>query len=302
MNYLKRFLYPNVYQQAVALVLVSLAFFALLNCIMRMLAPSFDPYVILGYRSLFTLVFALMALPFIHVKSSGYNTFNRINIFKSVSDFASIPLWVVALSHMQTTQVVSIAFLTPIICAVLAAIFFKDRMSSARWAACIAGFIGACIIASPDMQGFNYYSLYVLATCILWASSGIMMKELTNRQQHPLIISLFNNGLLTLFTLPFLVSSGRLPNLDEFYLALAMGLTAFIGNITMASAYRRTLITNLLPYEYIKLIFTALFAFMIFGEVITVSTIIGSTIILTSSFYIARLGEKAEKVPSQARV
>ncbi len=282
--------------------LVSLAFFALLNCIMRMLAPSFDPYVILGYRSLFTLAFALMALPFISIKSSGNKTFNRINFFKSVSDFASIPLWVVALSHMQITQVVSIAFLTPIICSVFAAISLQDRMSSAKWAACIMGFIGACIIASPDMQGFNYYSFFVLATCILWASSGIMMKKLTIRQQHPLIISLYNNGLLTLFTLPFLIASGRLPNLQEFYLTLAMGLAAFIGNIALAGAYRRTSITNLLPYEYIKLIFTALFAFMLFGEVITVSTIIGSTIILTASFYIARRGEEVAKVPSQTRI
>lgn len=292
----------SIYQQATVLMLVALAFFALLNCIMRMLTPSFDPYVILGYRSLFTLIFAAMALPFISLKTSGYKNFNRINLLKSFSDLASIPLWLMALSHMQITQVVSIAFLTPIICAVFAAILLQDRMSSAKWVACVMGFIGACIIANPNMQGFNYYSLFVLVTCVLWASSGIMIKKLTSKQQHPLIIILFNNGLLALFTLPFLMASGKLPNREELYLMLAMGLIAFVGNLALASAYMRTQITNLLPYEYIKLIFTAIFAFMLFGEVITATTIIGSTIILVASLYIASRREKADKLPLQTRV
>jgi drug/metabolite transporter (DMT)-like permease len=69
----------------------------------------------------------------------------------------------------------------------------------------------------------------------------------------------------------------------------------------LASAYKHTRITNLLPYEYVKLVFTAIFAFMLFGEVITITTIIGSAIILTASFYIAGRYVKTDSAPSRHR-
>lgn len=270
-------------------IIVSLVMFALLNCMMRMLTDgAFHPFQILAYRSLCGLVLGFIGLTIIGLGNLGNARLNKTNLIRGLFDFTSIYLWVAAISHMEITQAVSITFLTPIFGVILAAFFLNDKMSQVQWIACITAFIGAYIAANPNMHGFNIHSIKVVVTCLLWASSGILLKKLTIRKQHPLVIITYTNLIIFIATLPFIYNIHRSPSVDEMALLLAMGVVGFAGSLTMVLAYQLTRITNLLPLEYLKLIFTAVFAFFLFEELIRMNTILGSVLILSASFYISK--------------
>jgi drug/metabolite transporter (DMT)-like permease len=278
--------------KAILLVAISVGLFALLNCLMRMLTGSFTAYQILAYRSFYGLLFASVGLMIIGFKSSGNIAFTRQNLLRGLFDLASIPLWITALKYMQITQVVSIAFLTPVICAILAGITLQDRMPINKWVACLVALVGAFVVAHPDVSGFNYYGFLVLGTCILWASSGILLKKLSIKRQHPLVIIAYTNAVIFCMTLPFMITSFQALSLEKWLLLTVMGIIAFLANFALAHAYRLTQITNLLPFEYLKLVYTAIFSFILFGEVISTSTIMGSLIILAAAYYLVKSGKE----------
>lgn len=280
----------KIEQKAILFTVFSVCLFSLLNCITKLLAHNFNVYVLLTYRSFISLIMATLCLILTQKKIRAKFTLG--NFLRGAVDFASIPLWMLALHHMQVTQVISVAFLTPVVCAIIAAFILKDKMPLNKWIACFVAMLGVWIVVKPDIYGFNYYTFAVLAVCVLWAISAILLKKLSIGNQTPLVIIFYTNVVIFILTIPFAIDKIKVPSTHELLLLLLMGLIAFLGNFAMAISYSLTRITNLLPFEYLKLMFTAIIAFFMFGEIIKINTIIGSTIILLSTVYVAKTARK----------
>ena len=54
----------------------------------------------------------------------------------------------------------------------------------------------------------------------------------------------------------------------------------------MGFAYKRAAITLVVPFDFTRLIFTSAIAYIAFGEIISLSTIIGSVMIVLGAFFI----------------
>lgn len=257
---------------------------ALLNCVIRKVVATFEPMLMVSYRSMGCIAMILPLLFFIPKNQHGM--FNKTNFIKATVDFLSLPLWAMAIANIHISQAVSLSYLTPLFMAILAYFILKDKMGLNGWLAMLAGFIGAYIVLLPDTNGFNFYSIYVLGTCILWALGGILTKRLS-AHQHPALIVLYTNIFIFLFSLPW--ANFRAISLEEFMLLFSLSFLACTSHLALAYAFSKTRITTLLPLDYTRLIFAAIFAFVFFGEVIKVNTIIGAIIIIAAATYIMRI-------------
>ncbi len=272
--------------QGVSFLMLSYICFSLLNIISKQLyGLKMDPTVITFYRSFFCI---LITTPFaIMVMKNQTVKFAKINIYKGVIDFLSIPIWVMAVSYMKIPEAVGITYLTPILTAIMAVIFLKDKINIQKWLVMFIGLIGAYIILKPDFDNFNYYSFYALAACLLWATGGILTKNLTNNQ-HPIIIVFFTNIVIASFATPVFITNLYFLNAHEAVLCLMMSTAAATGYLCLSYAYKSTKLSNLLPYDYFRLIFATITSYIFLGQVIDGSTIVGSALIFGSSIYLAR--------------
>lgn len=284
----------NKNAKAVAFFLFACFCFGAMNSLIKLLGHSLNPYVISAYRAFFCI---LITLPFIawQIQNGSFMNlslkFRKVNLFKGVNDFLSTPLWVVAVTNMNISEVVSITFLTPVITALLAVLIFKEKMSRQRWLIMLIGFCGAYIVVNPNSENFNEYSLVALLMCFLWSGTNLLTKNLSGKQ-HPLTIVFYSNLLVFLISLPFIFNLEYSLNTEKVGQLFILATIAVTGNYSLAKAFSLSSVTNLLPFDYTRLIFSAIVAYVLFGQTMSFNAALGGAIILASSLYLIRKNQK----------
>ncbi len=291
--------------QGIAIMLLTCFCFACVNASIRPLTKIFDPMVLVSYRSFLCMMLVLPVVLYLSTKER-LPSFSKTNYLKGFVDFISIPAWTVAIHNMKIGETVALSFVTPLLSAVLAIIFLKDRLDRKRWTALLIGFSGAYIVMNPHSEEYNLYAFAALFSCFCWAAANVMAKKLTNDNQHPAIIVFYGNVIIFTLSLPFLFQYGRMVNLQELSMLLTMSFFACAGHFCLVWAYTKTKMSNLLAIDYTRLIFSTMLGYFLFGEIIGINTMIGTAIILASSIYLATrksiLHPKTEPSKRQASI
>jgi drug/metabolite transporter (DMT)-like permease len=283
--------------QGIAIMILTCFCFACVNVSIRPLAKIFDPMFLVSLRSLFCIMLVLPLVVFI-AKKQPLPKFSSTNYLKGFIDFISIPAWTLAIHNMKIGETVALSFITPLLSAILAIIFLKDKLSPKKWIAMLIGFTGAYIVLNPNSEEYNIYALFALFSCFCWAAANVMAKKLTNDSQHPAVIVLYGNIIIFILSLPFLINNGRMINYEEFTLLLTMSIFACSGHFCLVWAYTKTKMSNLIPFDYTRLVFSVILGYTLFGEVVGINTMIGTAIILLSSIYLATRKSDISKTAS----
>jgi drug/metabolite transporter (DMT)-like permease len=72
-----------------------------------------------------------------------------------------------------------------------------------------------------------------------------------------------------------------------------------LGQLALSQALKETDPTAVLPFDFLKLVWTAILGFWVFGEMPDLLTWIGAAVVFASGFYIA-WREHGERTPRQA--
>ncbi len=277
--------------QGIAIMLLTCFCFACVNASIRPLTKIFDPMVLVSYRSFLCMMLVLPMVIYLASKQK-LPSFSKTNYLKGFVDFISIPAWTIAIHNMKIGETVALSFITPLLSAVLAIIFLKDRLDTKKWTALLIGFTGAYVVMNPNSDEYNMYAIYALFSCFCWAAANVMAKKLANDNQHPAIIVFYGNIIIFTLSLPFLYQYGRMINLHEFIMLLTMSFFACAGHFCLVWAYTKTKMSNLLAIDYTRLIFSTMLGYSLFGEIIGLNTLLGTAIILASSIYLATTRKK----------
>lgn len=216
---------------------------------------------------------------------------NKSNILKGVADLISIPVWSIAIIHIKIGEAVAISYITPIISIILAVLIIGEKITKEKTIAISLGLIGAYIVLFPTSGVFNYHSLFIVFSSFLWATSNVLTKQLTAKQ-NPYAIVLYTNLVSFVMASPLFLQDCFNVNGEQLIILLALSFFAFVANLCVAKAYTLTEMTNLLPLDYTRLIFTTIIGYSLLGEVVGANTFIGTAIIMMASLYLVRKVQK----------
>jgi drug/metabolite transporter (DMT)-like permease len=288
--------------QGILIFVSTCCIYALLNCVIRELTKTLDSYTIVAYRSLACLILMGPFLAFLcATKRVTWKLFNQSNFYKGALDFLSMPLWFLAIANLQIAQAVSLSYTTPLFTAVLAVLLLKEKVGIERWLALLIGLIGVYVIIKPDINGFNIYSLFILGASMLWALGSILTKNLTS-QQHPVLIAFYTNLFIFIISLPLFFNNQPVIDSRSMFLITASALLSCIASVGLAYAFSKTKLTVLLPFDYTRLIFASSFAFIFYHEIISLSTVMGSMLILFASLYVANRRYSLKTIDKTSRI
>jgi drug/metabolite transporter (DMT)-like permease len=96
------------------------------------------------------------------------------------------------------------------------------------------------------------------------------------------------NVLLTPLSLIPALFVWRWPSAEVWAMMVGIGLLAALSHLLMTRAYKIADASAVLPFDYTRLPFIALLAFLFYGEIPDGWTWVGAAIIAASTFYIAR--------------
>lgn len=257
---------------------------ALTMVIIRHLSTDLSAGQMLFFQNLFA-VFAIV--PWIIYKG-GVRTHTRhlkLHILRAIIGTVAMGLYFFVLTKIPLTQARAIVLAEPLFASILAIFILKEKTGKHRITAISIGIIGALIVLSPSGQEFSGYTLLVLVPVLLWACSDVIIKKLSGTEKSTTQL-LYLTTLMTAFSLPMALLDWK-SDLDIRLLIWMAGLgVVFAFNVVgIFMAFKNAEVSVVMPFDFSGMIFTAIMAYLFFGEVVTIETIIGSSIIVLSSIY-----------------
>lgn len=201
-----------------------------------------------------------------------------------------------ALTKLPLAETIAISFIAPVVSLYLAAIFLKERIRREAIIAALLGLVGTVIIVSGRLGdgklgedaalGLNA----ILVSALLYAFNLVISRHQAQLAQ-PLEISAFHSGVAALvlgLAAPWLL---RLPDGDAALLIAGSALLTVIGMVAFAWAYARAEAQVLVPMEYSGFLWASLFGWLFFREQLTVTTVLGTALIVFGCWLAARRKE-----------
>ena len=260
-------------------------FFAAMAGIIRHVSADMHPFEIAFFRAFFGLV--LMAPWFLRLGLASVRSRRvGLHVCRSLIMVAATLTWFTAISLMPIADVTALTFTTPLFATLGAALFLAERVGLRRSAAIAVGFAGAMIILRPGVEALTLPAMSALAAAVFGAVGILIVKSLS-RTESPATIVIYVGLLLTPLSLVPALFYWSTPSLVTLAWLAALGLVANLGHLSFARAMASADATAVLPFDFLKLFFTAALGFVLFAEVPDVWTWIGASVIFSATLYTA---------------
>jgi drug/metabolite transporter (DMT)-like permease len=284
--------FPNrPYLRGVLFMIASTASFSLMNILIRTGAEEVHVTVQVFLRNFLT-VLVLVPLALRHDFALLRTRRLKSHFWRATIGVVGMQAWFYCVSILPLNQATALSFTAPIFTTLVAVLLLKEKADIYRWVGIFASFMGVLIILHPGTSDFTWQSLLVLFATSMWAMASVLVKALT-RTESPLRIVFFMSLFMALWSLPPALHHWQWPDLYHWIILLGMATAAFFAQWLLAMAYKETDVVKLMPFDFGRLLFTAIFAYFAFGEVSNLYTWLGAAVILVSTFLAVRRDTKS---------
>ena len=205
-----------------------------------------------------------------------------------------------ALRNLPLATVVSISFAAPIFTTIFSIFFLSEKVGVYRWIAVLIGFIGIIVIAEPGFKNLNVYYIYPVIFCLGMAYVAISIRQLS-KTEPVWLISLYFSIAITIISLMTIPSGWVMPDLVDFVILSFLGIFGGAANLWLSQSYKFSEVSLVTPLKYLALVFAIIFGYFIWGEVPTLKTLSGATLVILSSVIIFKREIQLKKQVSVPR-
>ena len=230
-----------------------------------------------------------------------YKTNRALLHFKRcASGLIAIVAIFIALRKLPLATVVSITFAAPIFTTIMSIFLLSEKVGIYRWMAVVVGFIGILVISEPGFTSMNLYYLYPIVFCLGLSYVAIAIKQLSSSEPVWLISFYFSLSIMILsfFTIP---QGWLLPSVKDLFLLSTLGILGGLANLWLTQSYKFADVSLVTPLKYLALVFAIFFGYIIWNEVPTFKTLIGSLLVIISSVIIFKREIQLKKQVSVSR-
>jgi drug/metabolite transporter (DMT)-like permease len=277
---------PPILRGGVWMLLGTFAF-AVMIILVRKTSQTFTAFEITFWRALIGLMF--MTPWMMRVKFAGLRT-NRpgLQLWRNMLHVVGIVLWYYAIAHINLTEGMALQFTVPLFTIALAMLILKERVNAARWIATFVGFAGVLVILRPGVVDISLVSVIVIVSAIFYAASNVTTKVLAGIDSPNVIVFYMNLIHIPLALIGVALTGWTIPGWIDLGWLIAVAASATLAHYCLAHALREADASLVMPYDFLKLPWVTLLAFLAFGEIPSFWGWIGGLVIFASVTYIVR--------------
>ena len=256
---------------------------------------------VLFFRGFFGLLPTYFLIPKNKLKTFYITERSKEHLFRCLMGLMALIAIVIALRELPLAVVVSLSYAAPLFITVLSIFLLSEKVGVFRWLAVLIGFVGVIIIAEPGFKGMNYLYFLPLIFCIGMAFVTITIRKLSTTEPIWLISIFFTTTILIagLATIPM---GWIMPNFQDFILLALIGVTGGSANLFLTQSYKLSEVSLVAPLKYLALMFAIIFGYLIWNEIPTIKTLIGTSLVVLASLIIFRREiYHKQKIPSTTR-
>ena len=219
----------------------------------------------------------------------------KLHFKRAFYGFLGIILWYHSLKFSALPILTALRYSTPIFTVIFSIILLGEIFTLRKFLAITLGFIGALIVINPLYDGANLHLLYPLISAALIAYSFILVKQLSLKDDA-FTIAFYFSFLLIIPSFILALLNWEFIDSSLYLLIFLVAILSSICQIILVMAFNSNNIGDVMPFEYLSLIFSALFSYLFFNEIVGMNVYIGGTVIFVSSYIALRSLNKKKKI------
>lgn len=189
------------------------------------------------------------------------------------------------LTHMLLADAMALQFSRPLFMIPLAVLALGEIVGWRRSLATIAGFMGIVVYSRPFTAGFDPGVFVGACGALTGALVIVCIKRLSSTESTPVIMFYyaFWTALLSLVpTLWWWVT----PTWTDLVLLIAVGFLGISGQWLITHGYTLGDASALAPLDYLRIVYSAVLGYLVFGELPGPWSYAGMALIVASSLYL----------------
>lgn len=282
--------------RGIGLLILALFCFAALDATSKYLAQTFSVPLLIWVRySVHCLLMLLFLGPrmgrrLVSVSRPG------LQLLRALMLLCCTGFGVTAFSLMPLAETTAIAFLAPLLVALLAGPWLGEKLGLWHWLAVGLGLLGVMLIARP---GGATTPLGV--GCALGAACCLAIYQLLTRKLSAgentlamLFHTALTGALVMTLGLPWFWG-GPQPHIGELLWMVALGVFGGTGHWLMIRALRRAPASLLAPFMYLQLVWASLLGALIFGHWPDAWALLGMAVVVSGGLLLAWKTQRAQR-------
>ncbi|MEO0678894.1 MAG: DMT family transporter [Pseudomonadota bacterium] len=271
--------------RGVTMMCLSSVAFSAMHVSIRHVSGELHPFQIALFRNLFGLAFLaplLMGAGLAQLRTRRL----PLHAARGLVNIGAMLMFFYALSITPVATVTALSFAGPVFTAVLSVLVLGERFRLRRWAAIGFGVLGMLIILRPGIAPMETGPVLALAAAALWSVALILIK-IISRTESSVAITAWMGIFLSAFSLGPALWVWQTPSAETWGWLIFIGLAGSAAQVSLAQSLSETEPTAVMPFDFLKLIWTTLLGAWAFGELPDVWVYLGAAVIFVSGIYIA---------------
>ena len=271
--------------RAVTLMLLSALSFSIMQVFVKMSSTEVGTFEQVFFRNLVSMIIAgitvyrekLDLIP--EIKKGGLTLWGR-----SFFGFLGIVLFFYATGHARQADVAMLNRASPVFVTLFAGPILKEKISKVQVCAIGLCLVGAYISMQPSFDS-NPLPLFSALGAAMVAGLAYTLLSYTKRfTSAPVIIfhfSLFSTIAAGLLMIPSFV----VPTPRDLMMLVLIGIFGAGGQIGLTYAYQKAPAAEVSIYDYSGIIFSAILGYVLLGESLSLSTVVGAALITAGGLW-----------------
>lgn len=218
-----------------------------------------------------------------HLSMFGEKKYQPLLFMRSAFGLLGLVSLFYAASRAAQADVTILSKLSPFLITILAYLFLKEQIAKIQIPALLIAFAGALLVANPAFQS-NLFPLFVAFLCSLFSSVSYTLLAYFKEKVDGMTVIMHFSTFCVAASLPFFLIDFTVPTLTDFFLLLIIGICGAVGQIALTYAYRMAPASEVSIYSYSGIVFSAILGYLVLGESLPVSTLMGGALVVLASF------------------
>jgi drug/metabolite transporter (DMT)-like permease len=194
-------------------------------------------------------------------------------------------MFVVGIGYMPLANAMSIGFAGPLMVTALAGPLLAEQVGWRRWIAVIVGFGGVLVILRPGAEGFHWAAAVLLIGVCFSTARDIVTRRISATENSSALLAT-TSACMVVIGLASVVQGWSMPGLRDGAMIALSGLLIGCGHYLQIEAFRQAEAAMVVPFRYTALLWATVFGWLVFGDLPTVATLIGASLVIASGLFI----------------
>ena len=261
-------------------------FLATVDVFIKTVGLKFHPIEIIFFRYATGLL--VLTPVFVHMGWENLRTTKfGLHCTRMVFAFTSNFLLIISVIYLSLADATAYMFSKPLFTTLVAVILLGEVVKTHRWIATAVGFGGVLIILRPGFASTDLTAILAILSALTFAITNVLNRMLSKTEPTNRIMFYYHLFGVALFLGPA-IWVWQMPIGKEWFLLTSLGVLSTAALFCFLRAFAVGEASAVGPAENMRLVYAALFGFFLFSEIPSISTILGATIIIASTYYISR--------------